>query len=1101
MKQKPWKRALSLVLAFALVFAMPCVTCVYADGVSVDYVERRWDSDRNVVDSQEKTANNCTQVYQNTTQWDTGWYVAEGTVTFGTDENPTRVEVKGDVNLILTDGCNLTITGGIQVPEGKSLTIYGQSAGTGQLTATAQRGTLNAGIGGNGSSDSGETGGAIIIHGGKVTATGNNGAGIGGSSGSAGGTVTIFGGTVEATGGYGGAGIGGGAGGAGGEITIYGGKITARGTGNYGAGIGGGGYGPGGSINIYGGEVEATGGGGGAGIGGGNSANGGTITISGGKVEATGGGAGIGGGDGGGDGGTITISGGEVEATGGDGGAGIGGGYGDNYGGDGGNITISGGKVTATGGYSGAGIGDGYNNEGESVDRSITISGGEVKATGGDSGGAGLTARTITISNDGTVEAKGRLGISGENITITGGHVTATGGGDGTQNGDGVGIGSTGTIAISGGEVKAEGSGGGAGIGGGQYGDGSITISDGTVTATGGDGGGAGIGAGIGGTGSVNISGGEVEATGGGGGAGIGGGEDSYYTSTITISGGTMQANGGGGGAGIGGGEDSRFSSIITISGGTMQANGGGGGAGIGGGEDSRFSSIITISGGTVTATGGASGGAGIGDGLDSKYNGTFSTTEGGTAVIFAAGIGSASAIADQDSNGTWSGIIFEKDGSATAYTGTVYGEQTLQNDLTLPKTTGDNEVSIPTTLAIPAGASLVVPDGKKLTVNKDSALVICDREEDRLSGEGTLAGGGNFFIATPLPTLANDTLTYNGTDQFDSLELTYSENKPVTIMKQEFTVVDKDCWEITGENWNEIKDAGTYSVTFSYAGFASSDTVTVKPAELALTPAPAELTGGGTVTFTLSNLPEGVEAEKVTVTCSDDSIEILGGEASGTWTATLPNRTQKYTFTTSYSDTNYNVTGGTCTVSVWKAASGPSIGSPLPNAFSQPEGCVSDTLGSVTVNGAYQFRLTSTNGAPPTVELSSDAFRAELASQEGNDYFWKVYAVGQPGQTCTVIVNGTAVANLTAASSASGGVVSDTTAPFTVAAGGSYQFRLTADAKPTMAAGSPSFTVEYVGNEGRDWFFKVYAVGKPGDGCGFYVNGAPTPVAVAHVS
>ena len=41
MKQKPWKRALSLVLAFTLVFAMPCVTCVYADGVSVDYVERR----------------------------------------------------------------------------------------------------------------------------------------------------------------------------------------------------------------------------------------------------------------------------------------------------------------------------------------------------------------------------------------------------------------------------------------------------------------------------------------------------------------------------------------------------------------------------------------------------------------------------------------------------------------------------------------------------------------------------------------------------------------------------------------------------------------------------------------------------------------------------------------------------------------------------------------------------------------------------------------------------------------------------------------------------------------------------------------------------
>ena len=34
MKQRPWKRALSLMLAFALVFAMPCVTGVYAAGAA-----------------------------------------------------------------------------------------------------------------------------------------------------------------------------------------------------------------------------------------------------------------------------------------------------------------------------------------------------------------------------------------------------------------------------------------------------------------------------------------------------------------------------------------------------------------------------------------------------------------------------------------------------------------------------------------------------------------------------------------------------------------------------------------------------------------------------------------------------------------------------------------------------------------------------------------------------------------------------------------------------------------------------------------------------------------------------------------------------------
>ena len=99
--------------------------------------------------------------------------------------------------------------------------------------------------------------------------------------------------------------------------------------------------------------------------------------------------------------------------------------------------------------------------------------------------------------------------------------------------------------------------------------------------------------------------------------------------------------------------------------------------------------------------------------------------------------------------------------------------------------------------------------------------------------------------------------------------------------------------------------------------------------------------------------------------------------------------------------------------------------------------------------------------------------------------------------------MNGTCVARLTAVSAApaSGLVVSDTTAPFTVAAGGSYQFRLTADAMPSMAAGSPCFTVEYVGNDGKDWFFKVYAIGNVGDACGFYVNRAPTPVAVATIA
>ena len=324
---------------------------------------------------------------------------------------------------------------------------------------------------------------------------------------------------------------------------------------------------------------------------------------------------------------------------------------------------------------------------------------------------------------------------------------------------------------------------------------------------------------------------------------------------------------------------------------------------------------------------------------------------------------------------------------------------------------------------------------------------------------------------------------------------------------------------------------AGTATLTATAAdgsGVSASCTVEVtQPAAgVTLDRTALSLTAGETATLTAAVLPEDASNKTVTWSSSNPDVAAVTDHNDGTVTVTAGSAGTA-TITAVTEDGGYTAA---CTVEVARksasrSGSEPSVGSPLPSAgtdeeepgsigpdagesgssgqsgsFTQPAGCVSDTVGAVDVSGAYQFRFTSTNGTPPAVELDSPNFRAVLVSQEGNDYFYKVYAVGQPGQQCTVTVNGTAVAQLTA-SAGYGGVISDTTAPFSVAAGGSYQFRLTADTQPTLAAGSLSFTVESVGNEGRNWFFKVYAVGKPGDGCGFYVNGAPVPVAVAHIS
>jgi len=174
---------------------------------------------------------NCIELNTGIIIWDEEWYVATGTLSYGTG----GITVSGDANLILADGASLTVVGaskkaGINVASGNSLAIFGQAEGTGSLTASGNSSdgysAGGAGIGGNDH----ENCGSVTINGGNITANGGNyvGAGIGGGYYGNGGTVTINGGTVTAIGGsWYGAGIGGGNNGNGGDVTINGGTVTA----------------------------------------------------------------------------------------------------------------------------------------------------------------------------------------------------------------------------------------------------------------------------------------------------------------------------------------------------------------------------------------------------------------------------------------------------------------------------------------------------------------------------------------------------------------------------------------------------------------------------------------------------------------------------------------------------------------------------------------------------------------------------------------------------------------------------------------------------------------------------------------------------------
>ena len=134
------------------------------------------------------------------------------------------------MHLILAYGCSLTAQRGINLLEGDSLTIYGQQAGTGTLTATgAMHG--ESGIGGQYKENNS---GAFPMNGGFVTAQGGGyAAGIGGvGSTTGGGTITLNGGHLVAEGGrqynniLNGAGIGG----TGLNVAFNGGYVEATGS-------------------------------------------------------------------------------------------------------------------------------------------------------------------------------------------------------------------------------------------------------------------------------------------------------------------------------------------------------------------------------------------------------------------------------------------------------------------------------------------------------------------------------------------------------------------------------------------------------------------------------------------------------------------------------------------------------------------------------------------------------------------------------------------------------------------------------------------------------------------------------------------------------
>ncbi len=94
------------------------------------YVERSWDATNHKVVSNDKNADNFNMVTdaQTDVTWEGGTYVVNQNVTIN-----GKITISRNVNLILCDGCTLTVNGSVR-QRGGVITIYGQAKGTGKLS-------------------------------------------------------------------------------------------------------------------------------------------------------------------------------------------------------------------------------------------------------------------------------------------------------------------------------------------------------------------------------------------------------------------------------------------------------------------------------------------------------------------------------------------------------------------------------------------------------------------------------------------------------------------------------------------------------------------------------------------------------------------------------------------------------------------------------------------------------------------------------------------------------------------------------------------------------------------------------------------------------
>ena len=155
-----------------------------------------------------------------------------------------------------------------------------------------------------------------------------------------------------------------------------------------------------------------------------------------------------------------------------------------------------------------------------------------------------------------------------------------------------------------------------------------------------------------------------------------------------------------------------------------------------------------------------------------------------------------------------------------------------------------------------------------------------------------------------------------------------------------------------------------------------------------------------------------------------------------------------------------------------------------------------SDTNNDFTIKqgASYTFKISDAVSFNPG---SGSVFKTEKVKTEGSNVFYKITAIGQPGQSSGFYMTGAdgvgrKVCVVTVGAAATTALKSDTNYNFSIAKNASYQFKITAPGASSInfnTGTSGVFQVTLLRHTGDDFFYKITAIGKSGQQSGIYAS------------